>query len=184
MKKFFILVLGMIMLMLIPINVKADDEVEIGVDQEESNIEYVEIDQEMESFSVGHKVSLSINPNVEKRIGSYKLEANKYVRLKFIYSSTSRVKVGIVNKSRNKVALKEIKSNDIQKIKVPKKDTYSVYIQNNSDKKITVSGTIILWKEGLWKIKIGKKSIQYNMEGDPKCKNAEVSYGQKNYNTK
>ena len=49
MKKFFILVLGMIMLMLIPINVKADDEVEIGVDQEESNIEYVEIDQEMES---------------------------------------------------------------------------------------------------------------------------------------
>ena len=55
MKKFFILVLGMIMLMLIPINVKADDEVEIGVDQEESNIEYVEIDQEMESFSVGHK---------------------------------------------------------------------------------------------------------------------------------
>ena len=49
MKKFFILVLGMIMLMLIPINVKADDEVEIGVDQEESNIEYVEIDQEMET---------------------------------------------------------------------------------------------------------------------------------------
>ena len=142
MKKFFILVLGMIMLMLIPINVKADDEVEIGVDQEESNIEYVEIDQEMESFSVGHKVSLSINPNVEKRM--YKLEANKYVRLKFIYSSTSRVKVGIVNKSRNKVALKEIKSNDIQKIKVPKKDTYSIYIQNNSGKKITVSGVIII----------------------------------------
>ena len=144
MKKFFILVLGMIMLMLIPINVKAADEVERGVDQEESNIEYVEIDHEMESFSVGHKVSLSINPNVEKRIGSYKLEANKYVRLKFIYSSTSRVKVGIVNKSRNKVALKEIKSNDIQKIKVPKKDTYSIYIQNNSGKKITVSGVIII----------------------------------------
>ena len=132
MKKFFILVLGMIMLMLIPINVKADDEVEIGVDQE------------MESFSVGHKVSLSINPNVEKRIGSYKLEANKYVRLKFIYSSTSRVKVGIVNKSRSKVTLKEIKSNVTQKIKVPKKDTYSIYIQNNSGKKITVSGVIII----------------------------------------
>ena len=156
MKKFFVLVLGITMLMLIPINVKADDEVEIGVDQEESNIEYVEIDQEesnieyveinqeMEPFSVGHKVSLSINPNVEKRIGSYKLEANKYVRLKFIYSSTSKVKVGIVNKSRSKVTLKEIKSNVTQKIKVPKKDTYSVYIQNNSDKKITVSGTIIL----------------------------------------
>ena len=82
MKKFFILVLGMIMLMLIPINVKADDEVEIGVDQEESNIEYVEIDQEMESFYVGHKVSLSINPNVENRVGSYKLKANQYVTLK------------------------------------------------------------------------------------------------------
>ena len=140
MKKFFVLVLGMIMLMLIPINVKADDEVEIGVDQEESNIEYVEIDQEMEPFSVGHKVS----PNVEKRIGSYKLEANKYVRLKFVYSSTSKVKVGIVNKSRNKVTLKEIKPNDIQKIKVPKRDTYSIYIQNNSGKKITVSGVIII----------------------------------------
>ena len=36
----------------------------------------------MESFSVGHKVSLSINPKCRKRIGSYKLEANKYVRLK------------------------------------------------------------------------------------------------------
>lgn len=68
----------------------------------------------------------------------------KKFRLKFIYSSTSRVKVGIVNKSRNKVALKEIKSNDIQKIKVPKKDTYSIYIQNNSGKKITVSGVIII----------------------------------------
>ena len=75
---------------------------------------------------------------------SYKLEANKYVRLKFVYSSTSKVKVGIVNKSRNKVTLKEIKPNDIQKIKVPKRDTYSVYIQNNSDKKITVKGVIIL----------------------------------------
>lgn len=57
MKKFFVLVLGITMLMLIPINVKADDEVEIGVDQEESNIEYVEINQEMEPFSVGHKHS-------------------------------------------------------------------------------------------------------------------------------
>ena len=144
MKKFFVLVLGMIMLMLIPINVKADDEVEIGVDQEESNIEYVEIDQEMESFSVGHKVSLSINPNVEKRVGSYKLKANQYVTLKISYSSTNKIRVGIVSKSRNKVTLKEIKPNDIQKIKVPKRDTYSIYIQNNSGKKITVSGVIII----------------------------------------
>ena len=143
MKKFFILVLGMIMLMLIPINVKADDEVEIGVDQEESNIEYVEIDQEMESFSVGHKVSLSINPNVEKRIGSYKLEANKYVRLKFIYSSTSKIRVGIVSKSRKYVALKNIKSNDIQRIKVGETDTYWIFVQNNSNKKITVNGIYI-----------------------------------------
>lgn len=120
MKKFFILVLGMIMLMLIPINVKADDEVEIGVDQEESNIEYVEIDQEMESFSVGHKVSLSINPNVEKRVGSYKLKANQYVTLKISYSSTNKIRVGIVSKSRKYVALKNIKSNDIQRIKVGK----------------------------------------------------------------
>ena len=50
-------------------------------------------------------------------------------------------------KDGSKVTLKEIKSNVTQKIKVPKKDTYSVYIQNNSDKKITVSGTIILWCE-------------------------------------
>ena len=140
MKKFFILVLGMIMLMLIPINVKADDEVEIGVDQEESNIEYVEIDQEMESFSVGHKVSLSINPNVEKRIGSYKLEANQYVTIKNLHiPQPVGLRVGIVNKSRNIGSIKgNIKSNDIQKIKVPKKDTYSIYMQNNSGKKITV----------------------------------------------
>ena len=118
MKKFFILVLGMIMLMLIPINVKADDEVEIGVDQEESNIEYVEIDQEMESFSVGHKVSLSINPNVEKRVGSYKLKANQYVTLKISYSSTNKIRVG-------------------------ETDTYWIFVQNNSNKKITVNGIYI-----------------------------------------
>lgn len=143
MKKFFILVLGMIMLMLIPINVKADDEVEIGVDQEESNIEYVEIDQEMESFSVGHKVSLSINPNVEKRVGSYKLKANQYVTLKISYSSTNKIRVGIVSKGRKYVALKNIKSNDIQRIKVWETDTYWIFVQNNSNKKITVNGIYI-----------------------------------------
>lgn len=143
MKKFFILVLGMIMLMLIPINVKADDEVEIGVDQKESNIEYVEIDQEMESFSVGHKVSLSINPNVEKRVGSYKLKANQYVTLKISYSSTNKIRVGIVSKGRKYVALKNIKSNDIQRIKVGETDTYWIFVQNNSNKKITVNGIYI-----------------------------------------
>lgn len=143
MKKFFILVLGMIMLMLIPINVKVDDEVEIGVDQEESNIEYVEIDQEMESFSVGHKVSLSINPNVEKRVGSYKLKANQYVTLKISYSSTNKIRVGIVSKGRKYVALKNIKSNDIQRIKVGETDTYWIFVQNNSNKKITVNGIYI-----------------------------------------
>lgn len=143
MKKFFILVLGMIMLMLIPINVKADDEVEIGVDQEESNIEYVEIDQEMESFSVGHKVSLSINPNVEKRVGSYKLKANQYVTLKISYSSNNKIRVGIVSKGRKYVALKNIKSNDIQRIKVGETDTYWIFVQNNSNKKITVNGIYI-----------------------------------------
>ena len=143
MKKFFILVLGMIMLMLIPINVKADDEVEIGVDQEGSNIEYVEIDQEMESFSVGHKVSLSINPNVEKRVGSYKLKANQYVTLKISYSSTNKIRVGIVSKGRKYVALKNIKSNDIQRIKVGETDTYWIFVQNNSNKKITVNGIYI-----------------------------------------
>lgn len=143
MKKFFILVLGMIMLMLIPINVKADDEVEIGVDQEESNIEYVEIDQEMESFSVGHKVSLNINPNVEKRVGSYKLKANQYVTLKISYSSTNKIRVGIVSKGRKYVALKNIKSNDIQRIKVGETDTYWIFVQNNSNKKITVNGIYI-----------------------------------------
>ena len=143
MKKFFILVLGMIMLMLIPINVKADDEVEIGVDQEESNIEYVEIDQEMESFSVGHKVSLSINPNVEKRVGSYKLKANQYVTLKISYPSTNKIRVGIVSKGRKYVALKNIKSNDIQRIKVGETDTYWIFVQNNSNKKITVNGIYI-----------------------------------------
>ena len=131
MKKFFILVLGMIMLMLIPINVKADDEVEIGVDQE------------MESFSVGHKVSLSINPNVEKRVGSYKLKANQYVTLKISYSSTNKIRVGIVSKSRKYVALKNIKSNDIQRIKVGETDTYWIFVQNNSNKKITVNGIYI-----------------------------------------
>ena len=135
MKKFFILVLGMIMLMLIPINVKADDEVEIGVDQEESNIEYVEIDQEMESFSVGHKVSLSINPNVEKSVGSYKLKANQYVTLIISYSSNNKKRVGIVSKGRKYVALKNIKSNDIQRIKVGETDTYWIFVQNNSNKK-------------------------------------------------
>ena len=87
---------------------------------------------------------MSVNPNTEKRVGSYKLKANQYVTLKISYSSTNKIRVGIVSKSRKYVALKNIKSNDIQKIKVPKKDTYSIYIQNNSGKKITVSGVIII----------------------------------------
>ena len=53
---------------------------------------------------MGHKVSLSINPNGEKRVGSYKLKANQYVTLKISYSSTNKIRVGIVSKSRKYVA--------------------------------------------------------------------------------
>ncbi|MFQ9485970.1 MAG: hypothetical protein ACLR0J_00870, partial [Anaerostipes hadrus] len=49
---------------------------------------------------------------------SYKLKANQYVTLKISYSSTNKIRVGIVSKSRKYVALKNIKSNDIQRIKV------------------------------------------------------------------
>ena len=49
---------------------------------------------------------------------SYKLKANQYVTLKISYSSTNKIRVGIVSKSRKYVTLKNIKSNDIQRIKV------------------------------------------------------------------
>ena len=40
-------------------------------------------------------------------------------------------------------ALKNIKSNDIQRIKVGETDTYWIFVQNNSNKKITVNGVYI-----------------------------------------
>ena len=57
---------------------------------------------------------------------------------KILYSSTNKIRVGIVSKSRKYVALKNIKSNDIQRIKVGETDTYWIFVQNNSNKKITV----------------------------------------------
>lgn len=42
----------------------------------------------------------------KKRVGSYKLKANQYVTLKISYSSTNKIRVGIVSKSRKYVALK------------------------------------------------------------------------------
>ena len=83
---------------------------------------------------------MSVNPNTEKRVGSYKLKANQYVTLKISYSS---IRVGIVSKSRKYVALKNIKSNDIQRTKVGETDTYWIFVQNNSNKKITVNGIYI-----------------------------------------
>ena len=74
---------------------------------------------------------------------SYKLKANQYVTLKISYSSTNKIRVGIVSKSRKYVALKNIKSNDIQRIKVGETDTYWIFVQNNSNKKITVNGIYI-----------------------------------------
>lgn len=56
----------------------------------------------MEPFSVRDKISIGIKLNTGKRIGSYKLEGNKYVRLKLVYSSTSKIKVGIINKNRSR----------------------------------------------------------------------------------
>ena len=80
---------------------------------------------------------MSVNPNTEKRVGSYKLKANQYVTLKISYSSTNKIRVGIVSKSRKYVALKNIKS------KVGETDTYWIFVQNNSNKKITVNGIYI-----------------------------------------
>ena len=73
----------------------------------------------------------------KKRVGSYKLKANQYVTLKISYSSTNKIRVGIVSKSRKYVALKNIKSNDIQRTKVGETDTYWILckitqIKNNS----------------------------------------------------
>lgn len=63
---------------------------------------------------------------------------------KILYnSSTNKIRVGIVSKSRKYVALKNIKSNDIQRIKVGETDTYWIFVQNNSNKKITVNGVYI-----------------------------------------
>ena len=86
---------------------------------------------------------MSVNPNTEKRVGSHKLKANQYVTLKISYSSTNKIRVGIVSKSRKYVALKNIKSNDIQRTKVGETDTYWIFVQNNSNKKITVNGIYI-----------------------------------------
>lgn len=64
-----------------------------------------------------------------------------------MYSSTSKIKVGIINKNRSREVLKAVKSDVVQKIKVPKTDTYWVFIQNiqnNSNKKLTVHGVIIV----------------------------------------
>ena len=46
-------------------------------------------------------------------------------------------------RSRKYVALKNIKSNDIQRTKVGETDTYWIFVQNNSNKKITVNGIYI-----------------------------------------
>lgn len=140
MKKFIIFACVLTMMIFVPKNVRAEDT----NNQEEMDVEYVEISNGVEPFSVGHKISISIYPNTEKRIGSYKLEGNKYVRLKLVYSSTSKIKVGIIDKNRSRVVLKEVRSDVVQKIKVPKTDTYWVFIQNNSNKKLTVHGVIIV----------------------------------------
>ena len=50
---------------------------------------------------------MSVNPNTEKRVGSYKLKANQYVTLKISYSSTNKIRVWIVSKIRKYVALKK-----------------------------------------------------------------------------
>lgn len=140
MKKFIIFACVLTMMIFVPKNVRAEDT----NNQEEMDVEYVEISNGVEPFSVGHKISISIHPNTEKRIGSYKLEGNKYVRLKLVYSLTSKIKVGIIDKNRSRVVLKEVRSDVVQKIKLPKTDTYWVFIQNNSNKKLTVHGVIIV----------------------------------------
>ena len=44
---------------------------------------------------------MSVNPNTEKRVGSYKLEANQYVTIKNLYIlQPVGLRVGIVSKSR------------------------------------------------------------------------------------
>lgn len=143
MKKILYNICIMIIIIICPINVWASDDLIVINDQEKNNIEYVEISNDPELFSREHKISMSVNQNTEKRVGSYKLKANQYVTLKISYSSTNKIRVGIVSKSRKYVALKNIKSNDIQRIKVGETDTYWIFVQNNSNKKITVNGIYI-----------------------------------------
>ncbi len=70
-----------------------------------------------------------------KKKGRSYIKANQYVTLKISYSSTNKIRVGIVSKSRKYVALKNIKSNDIQRIKVGETDRYRIFVQITQIKK-------------------------------------------------
>ena len=82
MKKILYNICIMIIIIICPINVWASDDLIVINDQEKINIEYVEISNDPELFSREHKISMSVNPNTEKRVGSYKLKANQWSYVK------------------------------------------------------------------------------------------------------
>ena len=69
MKKFIIFACVLTMMIFVPKNVRAEDT----NNQEEMDVEYVEISNGVEPFSVRHKISISIHPNTEKELEERRL---------------------------------------------------------------------------------------------------------------
>lgn len=138
-------IVAMLVLLCIPMNVKADEIEESIVYFEDGispdlTVETEELSEGIQLFSTTKSINWSVSKKTLKKTGSFYLKKGNKVSIRFDLSYTSNVKIGIIHAKTKKNYVKA--SPTVRgTISAPESGNYCVFVENNSGKTTNVSGT-------------------------------------------
>ena len=141
-KTISMIIMSVIMIALIPSNVRADDTDDMIISNqvvEDGFIEEIE-NMEVVPFSTTVNVNWTVNAKVLKRSKEFTKKAGEEIAINIRVSPAKKVQIGIIEGGKVKKSYQTTTGIN-RKIPITKKDTYAVFVQNMSGSQIKAKGS-------------------------------------------
>lgn len=138
-KAISMIIMAVIMIALIPSNVRADDMIISNQVVEDGFIEEIE-NMEVVPFSTTVNVNWTVNAKVLKRSKEFTKKAGEEIAINIRVSPAKKVQIGIIEGGKVKKSYQTTTGIN-RKIPITKKDTYAVFVQNMSGSQIKAKGS-------------------------------------------
>ena len=141
-KTISMIIMAVIMIALIPSNVRADATDDMIISNqvvEDGFIEEIE-NMEVVPFSTTVNVNWTVNAKVLKRSKEFTKKAGEEIAINIRVSPAKKVQIGIIEGGKVKKSYQTTTGIN-RKIPITKKDTYDVFVQNMSGSQIKAKGS-------------------------------------------